>query len=290
MKQLLEAGVHFGHQTHRWNPKMKPFIFGARNGIYIIDLEKTQSYLQTASDFLHDTVAGGKEVLFVGTKRQAQESVREAAEACGMPYVIQRWLGGTLTNFATIRKSVARMETLEKMAQDGTFQYLTKVEVNMLEKEREKLFKNLSGIRNLKRIPGALFVIDPGNEAIAVREAIRLEIPVVALVDTDCDPDLINYPIPGNDDAIRSVKLVTSLIGRVVSEARQVYLANQPVEAETEPEAVAVDEAVTAALPETLLPEAVSDEDLIVPDELAGLDHKKAQRGGLPTTRAGEGK
>lgn len=210
MKELLEAGVHFGHQTKRWNPKMKPYIFGARNGIYIIDLQKTVRMFRTAYDFLVDTVSDGKSVLFVGTKKQAREAIYEEANRCEMFYVHNRWLGGMMTNFQTIRQSIERLNHLNKIAIDGSINLYTKKERLKLAKEREKLDSTLGGIQNLLGVPGAMFVIDPKNESIAVREAKRLKIPIVAIVDTNCDPEEVDYPIPGNDDAIRSIRLITS--------------------------------------------------------------------------------
>lgn len=222
MKELLEAGVHFGHQAKRWNPKMKKFIFGERNGIHIIDLQKTLKLFKDAYDFIRDTAAQGKDILFVGTKKQAQEAIVEEAKRCGMHYVSYRWLGGMLTNFSTIRKSIERLKKIEKMNEDGTFEKLTKKEVAALEKERTKLEKTLSGIKGLATLPGAVFIIDPRKEAIAVHEANKLGIPVVAVVDTNCDPDPIDYPIPGNDDAIRAIRLMASKIADAVNEGRQV--------------------------------------------------------------------
>ncbi len=207
MKQLLEAGVHFGHQTKRWNPKMKPYIFGARNGIYIIDLQKTVRYFRTAYDFVKDTVAGGQKVLFVGTKKQAQDAIKEEALRADQFFVNNRWLGGMLTNFSTIKGSIERLKKIETMAQDGTYQLLTKKEALELERERAKLEKSLGGIKGMNKLPGAIFVIDPKKETIAVKEARKLGIPVVAVVDTNCDPDDIDYIIPGNDDAIRAIRL-----------------------------------------------------------------------------------
>jgi small subunit ribosomal protein S2 len=207
MKQLLEAGVHFGHQTRRWNPKMKPYIFGARNGIYIIDLQKTVRYFKTAYNFLRDTSQQGEKVLFVGTKKQAQEAIFEEAARAGQFYVNNRWLGGMLTNFATIKRSIDRLKKIEAMAVDGTYDLLTKKEVLQLEREKEKLEKSLGGIKAMNRLPGAIFVIDPKKENIAIKEARKLGIPVVAVVDTNCDPDEIDYIIPGNDDAIRAIRL-----------------------------------------------------------------------------------
>src|SRR6266699_520127 len=222
MKELLEAGVHFGHQTKRWNPKMQKYIFGERNGIYIIDLQKTLKKFREAYAYVRDLAAGGGTVLFVGTKKQAQETVLEEAGRCGMYYVNHRWLGGTLTNFATIRKSIARLKKLDEMKETGEYERLPKKEVIVLEREREKLHHALIGIRNLDRLPSAIFIIDPKKETIAVEEAQRLAIPIVAIVDTNCDPTGIDYPIPGNDDAIRSVRLITSRIADAVIEGRGV--------------------------------------------------------------------
>ena len=236
-KTLLEAGVHFGHQTKRWNPKMKPYIYGEKSGIYIIVLEKTQAALNRALDFLKDTSRKGGYVLFVGTKKQAQDIVKEEALRCGMFYVNQKWLGGLLTNFQTIRKSVRRLVEIEKMRDDGTFDKLSKKEVAMLTKEMGKLVKNLAGVRDMERLPGAIFVIDSKKEEIAVKEAKRLKIPVVGLVDTNCDPDLIGYVIPGNDDAIKSIKLVTGMAADKVQEGRQGYLEAAREEAEEAEEA-----------------------------------------------------
>ena len=207
MKQLLEAGVHFGHQTRRWNPKMKPYIFGARNGIYIIDLQKTVRYFKSAYNFLQKTVQNGEKVLFVGTKKQAQEAILEEANRAGQFYVNSRWLGGMLTNFATIKRSIDRLKKIEAMSQDGTYDLITKKEALQLERERAKLEKSLGGIKGMNRLPGAIFVIDPKKENIAVKEARKLGIPVVAIVDTNCDPEEIDYIIPGNDDAIRAIRL-----------------------------------------------------------------------------------
>ena len=210
MKQLLEAGVHFGHQTRRWNPKMARYIYTERNGIYIIDLQKTVKKLEEAYSFVRDTVAAGGDILFVGTKKQAGDSVKEEAERCGMHYVNARWLGGMMTNFKTIRRRIARLDQLKKMQEDGTFDLLPKKEVTKLMLEIEKLEKFLGGIKNMNKLPGALFIVDPRKERIAVAEAKNLGIPIVAIVDTNCDPDEIDYVIPGNDDAIRAVKLIAS--------------------------------------------------------------------------------
>ncbi len=221
MKQLLEAGVHFGHQTRRWNPKMKEYIFTERNGIYIIDLQKTVKKVDEAYNFIKEVAAEGKEILFVGTKKQAQDSIKEEAERVGMYYVNNRWLGGMLTNFKTIQKRIARMAQIEKMEEDGTFELLPKKEVSQLKLEKEKLDKFLGGIRNLKGKPGALFVVDPRKEKIAISEAHKLGIPVVAIVDTNCDPDDVDYVIPGNDDAIRAVKLIAGAMADAIIEGRQ---------------------------------------------------------------------
>ena len=224
MKQLLEAGVHFGHQTNRWNPKMEPYIFGQRNGIYIVDLAKTADHLIAACDFLRNVADQGGYVLFVGTKRQAQEVIREEAQKSDMFYVTERWLGGMLTNFSTIKKSINRMVELETMRDDGTFKKLSKKEVAQKTREITKLNKNLNGIRGMSKLPGAVFVVDSKNEDIAVKEANKLEIPVVALVDTNCDPDMIDIVIPGNDDAIRAIKLVTGMVGEAVREGNQKFI------------------------------------------------------------------
>ena len=223
IKQLLEAGVHFGHQTARWNPKMKKYIFGERNGIYIINLELTLGCLEKALLFLKTLAAEGKEVLFVGTKKQAQVPLKDAAVACGMPYVNQRWLGGMLTNFETIRKSIKKLDMIDKMEQDGSFQFITKKEIGSLKKEREKLIKNLSGIREMRKVPGAVFVIDAELEKISIAEATRLGIPVVAVLDTNGNPDHIEYPLPGNDDAIKAIKLFCEAVSGAVAEGRKEF-------------------------------------------------------------------
>ena len=236
MKQLLECGVHFGHQTRRWNPKMKPFIFTERNGIYIIDLQKTVKGLEKAYDFVREISKSGGSILFVGTKRQAQEPIRNEALKSGQFYINQRWLGGLLTNFATIRRRVNRMVELEQMENDGTINRYPKKEIIQLRKEREKLEKYLSGIKDMRETPDALFVIDPRRENIAILEARKLRIPVVAIVDTNCDPELIDFPIPGNDDAIRAIELITGLMSSAFVEGRQgVDGAVQPEEAVEEP-------------------------------------------------------
>jgi small subunit ribosomal protein S2 len=221
MKELLEAGVHFGHQTKRWNPKMKEFIFGERNGIYIIDLQKTLKMFKDASKYVQDTAAAGKTILFVGTKRQAQDAIAEEAGRCGMFYVNQRWLGGLLTNWVTVQKSVKRLQELDDMATDGRYELLPKKEVIKLERERKHLQANLAGIKALKRLPDALFVIDSNKEQIAVKEARKLGIPVVAVVDTNCDPTEVDYVIPGNDDALRAIRLFASKIADSIVEGAQ---------------------------------------------------------------------
>jgi len=221
MKQLLEAGVHFGHQTKRWNPKMKEYIFGSRNGIYIIDLQKTVRLFKEAYKFVVDAVGRGEHILFVGTKKQAQDSISEEAQRAGMFYVNQRWLGGTLTNFRTIKKNVERLKKIEKMKEDGTFDALPKKEVLGLEKERGKMERTLGGIKDMGRLPGGLFIVDPRKESIAVRESRKLGIPIVAIVDTNCDPDEVDYIIPGNDDAIRAIRLISSKVADACLEGKQ---------------------------------------------------------------------
>ena len=230
MKQLLEAGVHFGHQTRRWDPRMAEYIFQARNGIHIIDLQKTSKKLDEAYAFIKEQAEEGKTILFVGTKKQAQDCVKEAAEKSGMFYVNERWLGGTLTNFKTIRKRIERLAELEKMQEDGTFDVLPKKEVILLKKEMDKLEKNLGGIKEMTQIPDVIFVVDPKKEHIAVQEARKLNIPLVGLVDTNCDPNDVDYVIPGNDDAIRAVKLVTDVMANAVIEGKQ----GESLEAEEE--------------------------------------------------------
>ncbi|MBN8207470.1 MULTISPECIES: 30S ribosomal protein S2 [Bacillales] len=235
MKQLLEAGVHFGHQTRRWNPKMKPYIFTERNGIYIIDLQKTVKKVEEAYNFVRDIAQDGGKVLFVGTKKQAQDSVKDEAIRAGQYYINQRWLGGTLTNFETIQKRINRLKSLEKMQEDGTFEVLPKKEVILLKKEMDRLERFLGGIKDMNGVPDALFVIDPRKERIAIAEARKLNIPIVAIVDTNCDPDEIDYIIPGNDDAIRAVKLLTAKMADAVIEVSK-------VEEEAEVEAVETEE------------------------------------------------
>ncbi|MBU1726160.1 MAG: 30S ribosomal protein S2 [Candidatus Omnitrophica bacterium] len=225
MKQLLEAGVHFGHQTKRWNPKMKKFIFGSRSGIYIIDLEKTEECVNNARDYLMDIASKGEAVLFVGTKKQAQEVVQAEAVRCGMYYVTERWPGGLLTNMATIKKSISRLKDIDRMREDGTFSQLTKKEVARLEKESTKLKKNFSGIVQMERLPKAMFVVDTKKEETAVREANRLGITIIGLIDTNSDPDLISYPVPGNDDATKSIRMITSVLADTIIEGRKKFLS-----------------------------------------------------------------
>ena len=245
MKQLLEAGVHFGHQTKRWNPKMKPYIFGARNGIYIVDLQKTVRYFKTAYQFIQDTVASGEKILFVGTKKQAQDSIMEESLRAEQYYVNNRWLGGMLTNFTTIKQSIDRLKKIEAMAADGTIEQYTKKEALQLEREREKLEKNLGGIKHMAKLPAAVFIIDPNKEAIAVKEANKLGIPVIAVVDTNCDPDNIDYIIPGNDDAIRAIRLFASKMAEACIEGNQLRKDKKQVETEGK------DEPVVETAPET---------------------------------------
>ena len=244
MKELLEAGVHFGHQTKRWNPRMKEYIFGERNGIYIIDLQKTLKMFKEASKFVTDLTGQGKVILFVGTKRQAQDAIAEEANRCGMFYINQRWLGGLLTNWITVQKSVKRLQELDEMATDGRYELLTKKEVIRLERERKHLQANLAGIKNMRRLPDALFVVDSNNEAIAVKEARKLGIPVVAVVDTNCDPTVVDYVIPGNDDALRAIRLFTSKIAD--SAAEGVNLVGDKAFAAEELPAVSADESITS--------------------------------------------
>ncbi len=236
MKELLEAGVHFGHQVKRWNPRMKKYIFGQRNGIYIIDLQKTVKMFEVAYNFIRDISGKGESVLFVGTKKQAQDVIIEESGRAQSFFVNQRWLGGMLTNFKTVKQGIEKLKKIEKMKEDGTFDLLTKKEVSKYETERQRLEKNLSGVKEMNALPGAVFIIDPKKEAIAVAEARKLAIPIVALVDTNCNPDDIDYVIPGNDDAIRSIKLLTSKIAEAVLEGKSVL--NKTVEDESEKEAI----------------------------------------------------
>jgi small subunit ribosomal protein S2 len=276
MKELLEAGVHFGHQTKRWNPKMKEFIFGERNGIYIIDLQKTLKMFKEASKFVQDLAGEGKLVMFVGTKRQAQDAIAEEAQRCGMFYVNQRWLGGLLTNWVTVQKSVKRLKELDEMATDGRYELLPKKEVIKLERERKHLEANLAGIKNLSRLPDAMFVIDSNKEQIAVREARKLGIPVVAVVDTNCDPTEVDYVIPGNDDALRAIRLFASKIADSVVEGAQAATDKQAAEMGA---AVAQAEAEAAASAEEGEPRAMSAEagaeDISMEDVLGGTRRKQ---------------
>jgi len=251
MKLLLEAGVHFGHQTNKWNPKMKPYIFGARNNIYIIDLQQTVGLFQSAYDFVIDTVSAGRDILYIGTKKQSQEAIKEEAVRCSMPYVNQRWLGGMLTNFTTIKKSIDRLNSLTDMFNDDSIKAFPKKEITKLQKEKEKLENVLGGIRNMKSIPAAIFIVDPSREHIAVNEAKKLRIPIVAIVDTNCDPDNIDYVIPGNDDAIRAIKLFTSKIAEAVLEGRKRFEEKMTAESNKEIEQ-AVEKPVESDVPESV--------------------------------------
>lgn len=242
MKQLLEAGVHFGHQSRRWNPKMKQYIYTERNGIYIIDLKKTLKLLRDACKFVRDAVADGQTVMFVGTKKQAKDSIFEAARDCNMFYVNNRWLGGMLTNFRTVRRSVLRMLEIERMEQDGTIQHYKKKEQAMLARERQALEKNLAGVKKMDKLPGVIYIVDPHKEDIAVREARKLKIPIVAIVDTNCDPDLIDWVIPGNDDAIRAVKLISQKMSESVIEGLQARIdSGLPMQADAPASTLGVD-------------------------------------------------
>jgi small subunit ribosomal protein S2 len=260
IKELLEAGVHFGHQTRRWNPKMKPFIFDARNGIHIIDLSKSLAQLEAACDFLTTTVRKGGKVLFVGTKKQAQQAVRETAKECGQYFVTERWLGGTLTNYQTIKKSIARLKEIEKMEADGSINAYVKQEQAVIRREAARLVKYFDGIRTMdrpERLPAAMFVVDIKREHNAVAEARRMNIPVVAIVDTNCDPDLVDYPIAGNDDAIRSVRMILATVGQVITRAQAEYESRRPQREEAPaaaPAAPAVPVAETAAATEAVTP------------------------------------
>ena len=275
MKQLLEAGVHFGHQTRRWNPKMKHYIFTERNGIYIIDLQKTVKLMETAYNFVRDLVADGGNIIFVGTKKQAQESIRFEAERCGAHYVNHRWLGGMLTNYNTIRKRIDRMMKLEMMEVDGTFERLSKKEVLTLRNEKDRLMKFLSGIRNMKTLPDAVYVVDPRKEKIAVAEARKLDIPVIAIVDTNCDPDEIDFLIPGNDDAIRAVKLITSVMADAVLEGKQISEAPEEPEIAEEKEPavqteVSEEETGSETDPQADTPSAeIAEEEILKTEEMA---------------------
>jgi small subunit ribosomal protein S2 len=281
MKELLEAGVHFGHQTKRWNPKMKEFIFGERNGIYIIDLQKTLKMFKEASKFVQDLAAEGKIVLFVGTKRQAQDAIAEEATKCGAFYINQRWLGGLLTNWVTVQKSVKRLKELDDMATDGRYELLPKKEVIKLERERKHLQANLAGIKNMSRLPDAIFVIDSNKEQIAVREARKLGIPVVAVVDTNCDPSEVDYVIPGNDDALRAIRLFTSKISESIAEGAQLMSDKQVAEMSAATEEAQAQEAVPQHYdgadlePEAEGTDSAGMEDISMEDVLGPGTHKK---------------
>ena len=235
LKKLLECGTHFGHQTRRWNPKMKRFIFGDRDGIYIIDLEKTVHHLNEARDFVRDIAMKGGHVLFVGTKKQAQDVIKSEAERAGMPYINNRWMGGLLTNFQTVRKSIQKMIKIEKMIEDGSMNNLTKKEAALLTKEKDRLVRDVGGIRNMLENPKAFFVVDSKREEIAIKEGNRLHIPIIGLIDTNCDPDLIDYPIPGNDDALKSIRYITSVIADAVIEGRKEFMDAENVKRRKEP-------------------------------------------------------
>jgi small subunit ribosomal protein S2 len=281
MKELLEAGVHFGHQTKRWNPRMKEFIFGERNGIYIIDLQKTLKMFKEASKFVQDLATDGKIVLFVGTKRQAQDAIAEEATKCGGFYINQRWLGGLLTNWVTVQKSVKRLKELDEMATDGRYELLPKKEVIKLERERKHLQANLAGIKNMNRLPDAIFVIDSNKEQIAVREARKLGIPVVAVVDTNCDPTEVDYVIPGNDDALRAIRLFTSKISESIAEGAQLMsdkqIADMSAAAEAAQARAAAPERYDGADMEVELRDGGADpEDISMEDVMSGRGaHKK---------------
>ncbi len=273
MKQLLEAGVHFGHQTRRWNPKMQRYIFGARNGIYIIDLQKTLRQFKESYRFVRELSARGGNVLFVGTKKQAQESIFEEAQRCGMPYVNHRWLGGMLTNFATIKKSIGRLKKYETMEEEKSWGNLTKKEILNLTKEKDKLAKFLDGIKDMGKLPDAVFVVDPKREEIAIKEARKLGIPILAIVDTNCDPDLVDMVIPGNDDAIRSIRLFTSKIADAVIEGQQLVGAGEVGVVEAPPEAEQAPDAAGQEAPATREQapgEAVSPEPAESAEEVTG--------------------
>ena len=278
MKMLLEAGVHFGHQTRHWNPKMAPYIFGKKNSIYIINLQLTANAIIKTCEFLKKIAAEGGYVLFVGTKRQAQEIIKSEAERCGAFFVNQRWLGGCLTNFQTVRKGVKRFNELEKMKEEGIFDKLSKKEVSQLTKEMVKLKKNLEGVRNMERLPDVLLVIDSKKEAIAVHEANKLSIPVAALVDTNCDPETIDYIIPGNDDAIKSIKLIVSLVTDAVREGREQFLTGKKKEALAE----ASEEKATSAVSEEEVEELITKKDVKLEEETKKEERSIAKK---PTTR-----
>ncbi len=272
MKELLEAGVHFGHQTKRWNPKMKEFIFGERNGIYIIDLQKTLKMFKDASKYVQDAAADGKQIMFVGTKRQAQDAISEEAQKCGMPYVNNRWLGGLLTNWVTVQKSVKRLKELDEMSTDGRYDLLPKKEVIKLERERKHLQANVAGIKNRNRDPDIMFVIDSSKEAIAVKEARKLGIPVVAVVDTNCDPSEVDYVIPGNDDALRAIRLFTSKISESIVEGVNA-MSDKGIEVQAAAESAAA-EAAAEPIADAVAAGAESSEDISMEDVLGSKGRK----------------
>jgi small subunit ribosomal protein S2 len=275
MKELLEAGVHFGHQTKRWNPKMKEFIFGERNGIYIIDLQKTLKMFKEASKFVQDLASDGRIVLFVGTKRQAQDAISEEAQKCGMFYINQRWLGGLLTNWITVQKSVKRLKELDEMATDGRYELLPKKEVIKLERERKHLQANLAGIKNMSRLPDAIFVIDSNKEQIAVREARKLGIPVVAVVDTNCDPSEVDYVIPGNDDALRAIRLFTSKISESIAEGAQLMTDKQVADMQAASDAAQAAQTARDEAHEREAAAVDAGEDISMEEVLGAGTHKK---------------
>ena len=288
MKELLEAGVHFGHQTKRWNPKMKEYIFGERNGIYIIDLQKTLKMFKEASKFVQELAASGKTIMFVGTKRQAQDAITEEATRCNMYYVNNRWLGGLLTNWVTVQKSVKRLKELDEMATDGRYELLPKKEVIVLERARKHLQANLAGIKNMSRVPDAIFVVDSNKEQIAVREARKLGIPVVAVVDTNCDPSEVDYVIPGNDDALRAIRLFTSKISESIVEGQQMRMAAQTDEPVAAAE-VPVEEGVEIHAAEAPASESyIADdgEDISMEEVLGRGKRKSAEHAAAPQTVA----
>jgi len=275
MKELLEAGVHFGHQTKRWNPKMKEYIFGERNGIYIIDLQKTLKMFKEASKFVQDLASDGRIVLFVDTKRQAQDAISEEAQRCGMFYINQRWLGGLLTNWVTVQKSVKRLKELDEMATDGRYELLPKKEVIKLERERKHLQANLAGIKNMSRLPDAIFVIDSNKEQIAVREARKLGIPVVAVVDTNCDPSEVDYVIPGNDDALRAIRLFTSKISESIAEGAQLMTDKQVADMQAASDAAQAAETARGEAREREAAAVDAGEEISMEEVLGQGTHKK---------------
>ncbi len=286
IKKLLEAGVHFGHQTRRWNPKMKKYIFGARGGIYIIDLEKTGECLEQARDFARDIAAKGGKFLFIGTKKQAQDVVKEEAGRSGMFYVNNRWMGGLLTNFETVKKSIRKLQDIERMEKEGVFERLTKKEVSVLNKERERLLADLGGIREMTQYPEAVFVVDVKNEEIAVREANRLNIPVIAMIDTNSDPDPVQLPIPSNDDAVKAIRIVMSMVVDGIIEGRKEFMGTSGAKVEApvvvevaavEPEAPVIDPAIPEIIKESLS-EALDQYDLVTGEKIS--DNKKRAKKG----------